>query len=374
MLLMGTNITILGGGNGAFAAASHLTIEGHSVTLYESPQFKDSIKGICELGGINLRTLPSNGLKEGFARLRCITTDIKKALKDAEIIFVIVPSFAHENIAKLSAPYLHNGQLVVTAPGNMYGCIHFAHIVKQSGNYSDILYADLDCMMYACRKMNETSVWLRGYKHGLGCGVFPANKTSEVFERIHKIYPYFVKRDNVLATGISNPNFAVHIPVMLFNISNIDNKRDMLFYRECFTPSIGLIVDAIDRERMAFTREGIFSLQDLLTQDREWYGYQGASGNSVAEIQANNPIYPTSKLPLNKYHRYITEDVPYGLIPAIELLELFHLPHKTMSMLADTACILCDRDFYKEAITLRSIGLEGLSGKELLDYVQYGDR
>ena len=32
-------VTIIGGGNGAFAAASDLTIRGNQVTLFELPQF-----------------------------------------------------------------------------------------------------------------------------------------------------------------------------------------------------------------------------------------------------------------------------------------------------------------------------------------------
>ena len=369
---MARRITILGGGNGAFAAAGHLTMDGHEVTLFECPEFASSIEAIRKLGGVNLKTLPSNGIKEGFAPLRLITTDIEAALSDAEIVLVIVPSFAHKYMARVAGPHLKSSQLVVLAPGNLFGVLEFARVVREAGSDADITYADLDCMMYACRKTDPTGVWLRGYKHSLGCAAFPAERNDEAFERLSEVYPYLVKKDNILATGMSNPNFAIHIPIMLFNIANIDRRRDMLFYADCMTESVGMFIDAIDRERMAFDRNGIFSLVDLAEQDRRWYGYQGVHGSTIAEMGATSPLYPNSRMPTEKDHRYFTEDVPYGLIPALSLLKKFGYPHTAVETAANAACILCGQDFYAEARTLEHLGLDELSGTDLLRLVEHG--
>jgi opine dehydrogenase len=369
---MSRRITILGGGNGAFAAAGHLTMDGHAVTLYECPEFAASVAEVRKTGGIELKTLPSNHIPEGFARLAGVTTDIKEALADAEIVLVIVPSFAHAEMARLAAPFLRPDQLIVLAPGNLFGPIEFARVVRACGNTADLTYADLDCMMYACRKTGPASVWLRGYKHALGCAAFPAERNDEVFARLSEVYPYLVKKDNILATGMSNPNFAIHIPIMLFNIANVDHKRDMLFYADCMTESVGMFIDAIDRERMAFDRAGIFGLVDLAEQDRRWYGYQGVHGDTIYELGATSPLYPNSKMPTEKLHRYFTEDVPYGLIPALSLLKKFGFPHTAVETAANAACILCGRDFFAEARTLERLGLGDLSGEALLDLVRFG--
>lgn len=45
-------VTIIGGGNGAFAAASDLTIRGHQITLYELPQFAKNLEEVSQRGGI----------------------------------------------------------------------------------------------------------------------------------------------------------------------------------------------------------------------------------------------------------------------------------------------------------------------------------
>ena len=365
-------VSILGAGNGGFAAASHLALEGNQVTLYEAPEFAATLTEVAAQGGIDLETMESSGLKGGFAKLAKITTDIGEAVRGAEVILVIVPSVGHKVFAALCAPHLEDGQLVVLTPGNLYGAMEFATVVRKAGNNSDIIFAETDSLMYACRKKDNKSIWLRGYKHNLGFSAFPASRTDEALERIRKLYPKMMRRDSVLATGVSNTNTTVHIPIMLFNISNIEAKADMLFYRECLSPSIGLFIEAMDSERMGFSRAGIFNLQDVKQLSLSWYGHQGAHGETFWEIQNNNPIYPNSKLPTDKYNRYLTEDVPYGLIPMVQLMDMFGLPHKVMDMAILTAGIFCERDFHKEARTLETLGLGGISGKDLQNHVLHG--
>ena len=365
-------VSILGAGNGGFAAAAHLTLDGHSVTLFEAPEFESALSEVRALGGIELETMASTGIEGGFAELANITTNISEAVRSAEMIFVIVPAFGHRRFAELCAPHLQDGQVVVLAPGNLYGTLEFASIVRQRGNTANVAFAEFDCMMYACRKKDATSIWLRGYKHNLGCGVFPADRSDAVLTKIKELYPTYRKRENVLASGLSNPNGVTHVPLMLFNISNVEAGRDMLFYRECLTPSIAHFIEKLDEERMVFHRNELFAMQSVSDLDVLWYGHQGVTGNNVVETNTDNPIYPTSKLPTDIGHRYLTEDVPYGLIPMAELLALFGEQHGTIDTAIQAACTLCGRDFYQEARTLERVGFQGRTAEDLLDYVHHG--
>lgn len=86
-------VTIIGGGNGAFAAASDLTIRGHQITLYELPQFAKNLEEVSQRGGIELEAFENNGLTGGFAKLYKITTDIEEALAESEIVMIVVPAY-----------------------------------------------------------------------------------------------------------------------------------------------------------------------------------------------------------------------------------------------------------------------------------------
>ena len=87
-----TRIAILGAGNGGCAAAADLSMHGHSVALYELPEFADSLVPIKERGGIEI-------IDEGFAELDTITTDIAEAMSGASYVFNPVPAFAHQVFA-----------------------------------------------------------------------------------------------------------------------------------------------------------------------------------------------------------------------------------------------------------------------------------
>lgn len=74
-------VTVIGGGNGAFATAADLTIRGNQVTLFELPRFAAGLSEVIEKGGIEMEAYANNGLTGGFAKLHKITTDIGEACR-----------------------------------------------------------------------------------------------------------------------------------------------------------------------------------------------------------------------------------------------------------------------------------------------------
>ena len=66
-------VTVIGGGNGAFATAADLTIRGNQVTLFELPRFAAGLSEVIEKGGIEMEAYANNGLTGGFAKLHKIT-------------------------------------------------------------------------------------------------------------------------------------------------------------------------------------------------------------------------------------------------------------------------------------------------------------
>lgn len=81
------NIAVLGAGNAGFAISGHLSLLGHRVALFENEKFKDSIKKIERTKKIKLI-----GAIDGEATLYKVTTDMKEAVKGAEIVIIPVPA------------------------------------------------------------------------------------------------------------------------------------------------------------------------------------------------------------------------------------------------------------------------------------------
>lgn len=365
-------ITVIGGGNGGFAAASDLTLRGNRVTLFDLPQFEAGLEEIRSRGGIDMEVFPGNGLEGGFAKLFRITTDIEEALFDTDLVFIIAPAYSLSAIAPVIAPHFHDGQIVSLCPGNFGGAMYLMNVVKKSGNQANIQYAEFSCMMYATRKKTPSSVWVRGYKHNLGVAMFPNRNSEEAFSRIKGVYPYIKRYNNVIETGMSNTNTTGHTSLMLLNAANIDNKEDRLFYRECSTQSLDNILEVLDAERLQLNNIPGMNLLPLAQISLEWYEHQGAKGKTSVEQLHSLPHFAYSKMPTTMDYRYVTEDVPFGLIPCAEFLEQMGYPHRYTTSLIDVLCAVCKKDFYQDARTMEQLGIKGMDAKQVMEFMETG--
>lgn len=366
-------ITVIGGGNGGFATAADLAIRGNQVTLFEHPQFASGLKEVIERGGIQMDAYANNGLTGGFAKLHKITTNIEDALTDTDIVFIVVPAYSMSTIAPLCIPHLHNGQIVILTPANFGGSLYFYNMMKKMGCKTKIRLVEFACMTYACRKKTPSTIWVRGYKHNMGMACFPSENTETIFERLKGIYPYLAKYNNILETGLSNINTTMHTSLMLLNAACIDNKEDRLFYRECCTQSLDNIMKMLDEERCNLNVLENTQVPHLTDVVRSWYGHQGAKGETVSELQKSLPHFAYSKMPTTMNYRYVTEDVPYGLIPCVRFFKQFGFDYTVHKALVDVLCAVCAHDFYKEAHTMEDFGIENMNCEQFMRYLKTGN-
>ena len=65
-------------------------------------------------------------------KLSGATMDIEEALKDTDVILIVVPSFAHKPIFNKMVPHLEDGQHVIIIPGN-YGGLRLKKMMTDLG-------------------------------------------------------------------------------------------------------------------------------------------------------------------------------------------------------------------------------------------------
>ena len=115
MIMTPKKIAVLCGGNGAHTMAAEFTLKGHTVNMYEMPQFKNNMKKVFETKTIKL----GGNIKElqGPVTLNMVTDDIAEAVEGCHYICIVAPAFSHLGYAKLLKGHLHKDQIVVTYPG-----------------------------------------------------------------------------------------------------------------------------------------------------------------------------------------------------------------------------------------------------------------
>jgi opine dehydrogenase len=366
-------ITVLGGGNGAFITAADLALKGHRITLCELPHLKKNIEGVMQSRSIDLQIVGTPGMNPGLAHLEKVTTDMKEALEGAEVILMVMPAFAQKPFAEACVPSLEEGQTVVLTPGNFGGALEFFNLFSQKGKGQKIAISEMECMIYSGFKSAPTSAWVSGYKKGLRLAAFPGKDTDQVMERMLPIYPDLKPARNVLETGLRNINTVVHAPIVIHNAGWIEKtKGKFLFYWEGCTPGVAHSAEAVDRERITLGQRFGFNLPSMLDVSLEWYGHEGAKGKNLYEVLSTNPAYVKDDAPGTLHHRFLLEDIPYGMVPMESLGRLTGVPTPVTSAIITLASELTQIDFRSQARDLKYLGLDRLDLKQLKRLVEEG--
>ena len=360
-----SGLTVLGGGNAAFAVAAKLALDGARVTLCELPDFRPMVAPIETDGAIELLGVAG----QGIASLAGVTTDFAAALAEHELVLLIIPSYGHRAFAAACAGHLQSGQVVVLMPGNL-GALEFARLVREQGGPADLVVAETDTAPYVCRKTAPRQATIWGVVSGMGLGVFPATATERVRSLVDRWFPGVQTYPHVVACGLSAMNPVVHPAGVLVNAGRIERARgEFYFYDEGVTPSACRLIEAVDRERRAI---GAALGLELTPVDEAlpWAGF-GPRGDLWSTINGSQML-TALRAPGQVDTRWLTEDVPYGIATWAALGQQQGVACPLLESLVDVTSAMLGRDFRAQMRTLGDLGIDGMSREQLDPYLATG--
>lgn len=358
----GKEITVIGAGNGGKAMAAHLAIMGADVTLYNRTWI--NIAAMNERGGISLSN--EDQFME-FGEISNFTSKIEVAVRASQIIMVVIPAFAHAEIAEKMSPFLQNGQIIVLNPGRTLGAFEFRKVLSEKGCTANIIVAETQTFIYASRSEGPAQALIYRIKDAVPLAAFPSEKTQVVLDALDPFYPQFIDGKTVLHTGLDNIGAIFHPTITLHNAGWIEaTGGEFQFYIDGVTPSIARVMEAIDRERIQIGKAiGI----KLLTAC-EWLKIAyNAEGDNLFEKIQNQAGYRGIKAPSTLNHRYINEDIPMSLVPMASLGKMLGIRVRGMESIIRLACIIRKKDYWKTGRTVESLGVSHHLSEELLSLV-----
>jgi opine dehydrogenase len=362
-------IAVLGAGNGGCAAAADLGARGFEVRLYN--RSRERLEPLLERGGLERH----GATGEGFVELALITDDLGQAVGEADLIMLTVPISAHPFYARQLGPLLPPDGVLFLNPGHMGGGLFMAHEIHRLTGRADVRTCEVSTLAYACRMRGPAAVNVLGVMRTLPFAAFPGRWRDELLELLRPLYPSLVAASHVLETGFLDINAVEHPPQIICNAGWVEHTRgDYLFYYEGTTPSVGRVIDTLDRERMAVAEAAGVPTRPFVQVFAEMgYTTEGAArqGTAYAALQESAPNR-WIKGPKSLDHRYLHEDVGWGLVPWAELGRSLGVPTPVMDALITLGSALTGRDYRTDGLTLERLGLAGKRSEELAGYLRDG--
>lgn len=355
-------IAVLGAGAGGTAVAFDSAAHGHDVRLFDFRQFPDNIKAIAERGEII-----AEGDIAGSAEIAYAGHDIDTALDGAELIYVVGPAYSTEAFGEAVAGKLHSGQTVIVTPTSCGGALAFKRAAGLAVEDDAIRVAETSTLHYAVRLIAPAKirVFLK-LKAGNLLAALPKTQTGEVLNLIADVYPGMEAAEGVLQTSLQNANPIIHPAVTLSNAARIEmTGGDFLFYEEGVSDSVGRLIEALDKERIAIGEKlGITVLTDPEMGMRQGYMLENNYGTGYRNAPGFQGIGAQPQLD----HRYLNEDVGYGLVFMSALARQIGVEVPAMDSVIALASVVMARDYRAEALrTPATLGISSLSPEELSD-------
>ncbi|MCG1010995.1 NAD/NADP octopine/nopaline dehydrogenase family protein [Tepidanaerobacter sp. GT38] len=360
---MDVRFAVIGGGNGGLAMAGYLAYKGFLVNLYNRTQAK--IQSLIDNPTIDL-----TGAVEGSGRLNKVTSDIGEAIRDTDIIMVTTPATSHYELARLMAPHLEEGQIIVLNPGRTGGALEVYETLRSSGCKKNIVVAEAQTFIYACRATGPRSAKIFSVKHEVALAAIPAIFTHKVIRLLSGAYPQFTPAMNVMETSLNNFGAIFHPAPTLLNSGHIERGETFEYYLEGITPSIGQMLERLDSERMKVAT----ALGVKAVSARQWLeDSYGAKGNSIYEAIQNNPGYRGLTAPKGLDTRYIYEDVPCSLVPISSIASSLGIETPSIDTIIRLANIMTGRNFFEEGRTVEKLGLKDMSANQIIEFAETGE-
>jgi hypothetical protein len=333
-------ITICGGGNAAHVAAGLASARQQAevnVYLPFAEEEQKWQKGISEQGGITVRF--SNG--EVTGRPARISSDPAQVIPGSELVLLALPAFAHAQVLKDLAPYIQPGAALGAMPAR--GGFDWSVKSCLGKKFHSLAFFGLQTLPWACRiDQYGQSVQVKGTKDLVEIAAAPSEQAAGLAVTLEEIFGLSLQPVNCfLCLTLANTGQLLHPGLMygLFHGWQGDPYPNAPLFYQGVSPESAAVLEQMSGEvillREALTAElpclDFSVVRPLL--DWLYLSYNGSIANpaSLQSSLATNSSYAGLTAPMLETEagllpdfkaRYLSEDVPYGLMVTRGLAEL----------------------------------------------------
>jgi NAD/NADP octopine/nopaline dehydrogenase, alpha-helical domain len=335
-------ITICGGGNAghALAVVASQNFEGHIDWLVGSEEKAELLRR-----GVSAKGLRSTGRIVASAdRLRTISADPGEVIPEANLVMIVVPAYVHAGVLGRIAPHVSDSTAIGCLPTRGGFEFEAAKLVAPNGKRPTIF--GLQTLPWSTRVVTPGEVSNIGaVKAEVVVAALPAREGDNLAAQLSRILATSViVTEPFLNLTLANPGQLIHPGLMYghfhaWNGEEYEEETIPMFYAEA-TDEMGEVVERLSEDvirvasAIASRTEGVLDLR-AVAPVHEWlrasYSHVTDDTSTVGSCFRTGPIQarkaPVLEVGPGKFvpnfeYRYLTEDVPYGLVVTKSLAEI----------------------------------------------------
>jgi opine dehydrogenase len=354
------NVAIIGAGAVALSSAALMTKNGHRACLWSAlPEEIQSLK--------SERLVTCEGELSGTFAIE-VTDTVEQCMAQVDVVMIAAPAFAHRALMAACAPFIQRHHMIVMNTATGFSSLYFARLLAD--RQLKPTFVDLGTTVCAARVTGPGRVRLGPPKPDVDLATMPAARGEAGWASLTELFgDFFGLRRSVLAVALNNHNPIYHVPALVFNLARAELGEVWNIWRN-LPPFVARYVEKLDQERLSvaarFGVEGI----PLTVYLRSSIGLEGDDLAGLFAAAAAKRPAPTG--PKSVDDRYMTEDMPYGMVFFRKLGEAGGVAMPVTDHLIDFCNDLYNRDFRSEGLGLDDLDLANRSPAEIVRLAQDG--
>ena len=337
-------LTVCGGGNASHVLIALASQAGWDVNVFAPlADEAERIRAGVQARG-HLTVLTDGQAVTG--RPRCVSAKAVEVIPGADVVLLALPAFAHGATLAAIADHLDPGTTIGVFPARS----GFDYQVREilDPEHLSLTYFGLQTLPWACRiKTYGQEAEILGTKAKVDFAVFPQNRAEAVIQQLAFIPGVtFSPVGSFLALSLANTGQLIH-PGIMYGLchgkesdtfsadeiplfyQNVDDHTAIVLQE--LSDEVQAVADSLAVQLPQFDRKHVIALYDWLLraysddiQDTSTLRSAFVTNHAYAGLRL--PVHPadgdTGRFTVNFTARYLSEDVPYGMIVLRAIAEL----------------------------------------------------
>lgn len=353
-------VSILGAGGISLGYAAFLTEHGHEPVIW-------SPSGAGTLAFANGDPLTAKGKASGSFKLQ-IGKTFQETIENAEVVIIALPGNGHRMVFDKLADHLQPDQTVIISSHSSLGALYLSKQLARRKIIVPII--GWGTTFLTSRRTGDREVSISNIRAKVDTATLPVSKNEQGLKICQKLFgDHFEQRSDILAISLSNLNPIAHLSNALCNLTRIERGEEWANY-DCITGTVGRLYEALDVERLNLAKA--YGLKVRTVFEHLHLSFHVPVG-SVAEMSSRiHALRGGPPGPKTLDTRYVTEDIPYGLVPFVAIANCadVYLPIHESGVTIFSA--LYGRDFRRENNLLPDLGIDDMNAEDLHNVLRDG--